>query len=381
MNPTEHYIQDACEVYAPALLQQFAQDAGLSITNDAEAKMKNFHDYAKKTGLVDADFNGGKYAAYKSNLDRHLPAFFAGLVAMFPGQSMDFENVEVLGRNMKNAADFKVTLSSGKTIPFSLKNYRGTVGNPQVCAGTFNSFVLNFLFAPKGVGSFIDPTTGERFLGANKPERDRVLAASGYGYLIPVIQGLDALNLGLKKYADEDRFEFLDEASEKEIEDASKALGNAGADLAIRVISGLDPARVKARLLKVSGLDGEEEFLFIEPGRFTDSLTCEPFRRLRRAAQDAAVEVRATRTLQGIAFDFVADERVLLHVYVPFTLNRNGSWISDENHRGGRYHAGEKKVLDYGQRRPKKSRQIATSINTYVNFAAAGIFVVALDEV
>ena len=42
---------------------------------------------------------------------------------------------------------------------------------------------------------------------------------------------------------------------------------------------------------------------------------------------------------------------------------------------GGKRHRKEGLVLDYGQRRPKKSREIATSINTYVEFEkAAGIF-------
>ena len=60
-------------------------------------------------------------------------------------------------------------------------------------------------------------------------------------------------------------------------------------------------------------------------------------------------------------------------VDVPFTINKNGAWISEE-YQGERFHAKEQKMLATGQRRPKKSKELATSTNTYVDFAAAGIF-------
>jgi hypothetical protein len=70
----------------------------------------------------------------------------------------------------------------------------------------------------------------------------------------------------------------------------------------------------------------------------------------------------------------VNGSRTLLQVDVPFTINKNGAWISGDYYTGTRWHAKEGRQLAWGQRRPKKSRELATSINTYVNFGATGIF-------
>jgi hypothetical protein len=77
---------------------------------------------------------------------------------------------------------------------------------------------------------------------------------------------------------------------------------------------------------------------------------------------------------QGIGFDLINEDRVLLQVDVPFTINKNGAWISGDPYVGARWHEKEQASLAYGQRRPRKSRELATSINTYVNFGATGIF-------
>ena len=77
---------------------------------------------------------------------------------------------------------------------------------------------------------------------------------------------------------------------------------------------------------------------------------------------------------KGIGFDFVLEGETLVQVDVPFTINKNGAWISGTPYDGVRFHAKEGIDLAYGQRRPKKSKELATSINTYVNFGAAGIF-------
>ena len=53
--------------------------------------------------------------------------------------------------------DFAIVLDGKETISFSLKNYKGGVKRPQVCSGTYNSFVMNILFESKGVGMFINP--------------------------------------------------------------------------------------------------------------------------------------------------------------------------------------------------------------------------------
>ena len=122
------------------------------------------------------------------------------------------------------------------------------------------------------------------------------------------------------------------------------------------------------------GMDGEEEMLLMDPNQFTDSITNPIFRALRVALQDPATQLVVGRRGQGVGFNFVIGDLPLLQVDVPFTINKNGAWISGDYYVGTKWHAKEQRNLAYGQRRPKKSRELATSINTYVNFGATGIF-------
>ena len=62
---------------------------------------------------------------------------------------------------------------------------------------------------------------------------------------------------------------------------------------------------------------------------------------------------------------------IILSIEVPFTLQANGAWYRDSSYI--EYHQKEKMSLVYGQRRPKKSKEIATSINTYLNLKKAGV--------
>ena len=59
-------------------------------------------------------------------------------------------------------------------------------------------------------------------------------------------------------------------------------------------------------------------------------------------------------------------EGEILHVDIPFTLQKNGAWyLPKEEYEGTQYHSGEKKELVYGERRPKKSKEINTSTNMW----------------
>lgn len=64
----------------------------------------------------------------------------------------------------------------------------------------------------------------------------------------------------------------------------------------------------------------------------------------------------------------------MLAIDVPCTVNTNGAWIRDgEPYAGTRYHVKEKQDLTWGERRPKKCREIATSINTYLDLGPTGV--------
>jgi hypothetical protein len=183
---------------------------------------------------------------------------------------------------------------------------------------------------------------------------------------------MDELNAAIRaRFIDGPEFEFIDEAT---FDQARKECGEAGAAVALEILESIDPARLKARALRMTGMDGVEEMLLMDPLQFADSITNPTFAMLRDSLHDPTTTVRIGRRGQGIGLDFLSDERVLLQVDVPFTINKNGAWISGDRYEGTKWHTKEGRELAYGQRRPRKSRELATSINTYVNFGATGIF-------
>ena len=368
----EHHVQDALEIYAVARLQQLAEEHGRATTRDANMIMAAFVAYADSRGYTIADFETGRWATYKATYDRHLPAFFDRLRQTFPTVSFDFINVEVENRNAQLKGDFLIVMSSGRRLSVSLKNYRGGALRPQLNSGTYNSFILNFLFDSPGVGTFIDPTTGLPFRSTPASVRDEVLASNGYRASIPLMHKMDALNAGIRaRFIDTPEFEFLDE---EVFDRARKECGDAGATVALEILASIDPTRLKARAMKMIGMDGAEEMLIMDPVQFADTISNDRFGELRTSIQAPSTTVLVGRRNQGIGFDFMSEGKVLLAVEVPFTINKNGAWISGDYYSGTRWHAKEGRDLAYGQRRPKKSRELATSINTYVNFGATGIF-------
>lgn len=372
MRDEEHHVQDALELYAVALLQRLAQELGLAIAADADVKLGAFVAYAELRGYAPLDFETGRWSAYKAAYEKHLPVFFDRLAAKFPGESFDFVNVEVENRNVQLKGDFQIVLSSGHHISVSLKNYRGGALRPQLNSGTYNSFILNFLFDSPGVGKFTDPTSGLPFRSTPATIRDKVLEANGYGKIIPLMQQMDALNADIRdRFISTPEFEFLDETV---FDKARKECGESGATVALEILGSIDPARLKGRALKMIGMNGAEEMLLMDPDRFVDSITNRAFGGLRDRLKDPTTTLLVGRRGQGIRFDFVSGGEVILQVDVPFTVNKNGAWISGDHYEGTRWHAKERKYLAHGQRRPKKSRELATSINTYVNFGATGIF-------
>lgn len=372
MRDEEHHVQDALELYAVAKLQELAEERGLAITEDSAMKLAEFVAYAAARGYAFGDFETGRWSIYKATFDRHLPVFFDRLVRKFPDERFDFVNVEVDNRNAQLKGDFLIVSSAGRGISVSLKNYRGGALRPQLNSGTYNSFILNFLFDSPGVGTFTDPTTGLPFRSTPATVRDVVLERNGYGAIIPLMHKMDALNAGIRaRFIATSEFEFLDETA---FDRARKECGDAGATVALEILGAIDEPRLKARALKMTGMDGTEEMLIMDPAQFSDSITNETFAALRDSLHDPATTLVVGRRGQGIGFDFVNDGRVLLQVDVPFTINKNGAWISGDYYPGTRWHAKEGTNLAYGQRRPKKSRELATSINTYANFGATGIF-------
>lgn len=374
MEQREHHVQDSLERYAVARLQEIAEDAGVAITHDSAQKYADFRRYADERGIHPDEFDNGEWPEYKASLDKYLPIFFERLRALpnLKGEGLDFVDVEAAFRNANKKGDFIIHPSRKGEISVSLKNYRKSGRRPQLSSGTFNSFVLNFFFEPAGVGWFVDPTDRSRFQGSNADVRDAVMRSIGQAPAAVLMRDLDELNRRIRaKFLESSKFEYFDRS---EFKASCMEVGAEGAQITLKLLRLVDPARVKARLLKMTSLDGEEESLLIYPDRATDSLTVDSFRKLRSLAQDQATSVRYEKRGQGIEFELIKGGDILLAVHVPFTINRNGAWVSGKKYDGKRLHPKEGVELYWGQRRPRKSRELATSTNTYADHSKTGIF-------
>lgn len=372
MRRDEHFTHDAMEIYAVAVMQRLAQDRGIALSDDADVKYDAFVRYAGARGLGSEWFESGPYPEFKLAVDTHLPAFIDRLAATLAGVKVDFISVEKEYRNAGLKGDVVIRDRAGKEVSLSLKNYRGDIMRPQFNSQTFRSFLLGFLFEPT-VGMYADPTTGKKFRGARVDVRDAALIANGYGDMIAAFHELDRQNETLKaQFIYNDDFAVLTEANEAVLDEWRKRIGHEGADIAVEALGQMPSALVKARIMRMIGLDGSEELLLMDPTRWADTITNRTFRDLRAALLAGTVEIGKRN--QGIQVRLANDGVTLLTVDFPFTINANGAWFMERTPPEGFYHSGEKRVLHFRDRRPMKSKQLSTMVLTYIDLSRTGIF-------
>lgn len=369
MEANQHYVQDAAEAYAVYVMQRTSEDDGLAATRTASTLERAYQDYLRERRLSDREVRSGKFGGYLTAVDYQVPKFVRRLAAKFPDSSLDFEDVEKDSRNRNLKADFHIHGPSASPIPVSLKNYLNSVGRPQVCSGTFLSFAVNMLFPEAdGVGKWINPATNERFTNRSPSKRDKALIDNGWSKLLTSFRELDELTRTMREQFLSDEFEYL---NEEVFDEARKRVGNEGIRIAREILEHAPNEVVRARVLKMAGLDGVEQHFLFDSKLSVDSITSQRFSKLLGDVQRA--DLSFNQAGQSLRFDFRTDGIGVLTIDVPFTINKNGAWISN-GYDGVRWHEKEQRYLATGQRRPKKSREIATSINTYVNLERTGIF-------
>jgi len=373
MQQRQHYMQDALELLAVARLQSMAEEDERSISQDSAEKYADFKHYAQERSLSMSDFRTGKHRNYLASLDKHLPHFYSRVEQHFSGEKFDFVSVEVEYRNLGRKGDFEIRPERSQHVSVSLKNYLKSAMSPQFNTQTFNTFALGFFFERLGVGKYVDPTTGDAFTSSNRAERDRILKRSGFSSAVKHFHDLDDLQASIRNtFVDTPEWEFYDEAK---MDPIRKQVGLDGAEVTEALISNIPATWVKQRLLKMAGMDGNEELLIMDPRVMAESVT--EFSKLKRLYSDVRADhctVDASRRGQSIILQLVVDGEPLIVVRHPHTLNLNGAWILDDAFHGGRYHEKEGMVLQYGQRRPMKSKQISVFVLTYLDLGRAGIF-------
>jgi len=372
MRQVEHNIQDAFEPYVVGVMQATAEQLRLAPEGSSSIHFATHEEHLRSRRVTRDDLE--TYPEYKRNADRHSKSFVLRLNHDRRPRTLQFDFVEKNARNEGRKEDFIVIIDDKESVPFSLKNYRKSIARAQVSAGTFNSLACSFLFdAGGGVGIYIDPTSGRRFKGSNRAQRDLILAANGRQTAIESLNLLDDLNDEIKRlFVYSPEFEFLDEDT---FDSHRKRVGARGAEILHDLISALPEDHVRTVMLARIGFDGNCEQLLFDPDSYSDSLTVPEFKYLIQKVRDDA-DLNFGIIGQSVRFTFSDSTKDLLVIDIPFTINKNGAWISEE-YSGKRFHKKEGVALATGQRRPKKSKELATSVNTYVNFEAAGILLSA----
>ena len=154
MKQSVHIIQDACEHYAVAVMQELTEKQNRAITNNSLFLYSEYEKYLTDRGMKHEDIVSDQYI---KNLMVHLPNFVEKLLNKEPRLKMNFSCIEKEARNKNLKGDFELELSNKNRINFSLKNYNGGIRNMQYQSGTFNSFIMNLFFDSSGVGSYTYP--------------------------------------------------------------------------------------------------------------------------------------------------------------------------------------------------------------------------------
>jgi hypothetical protein len=374
MNPAEHKYQDACEKLAVAVAQRTAEEIKVARIIDSRDKFTTFKQYCDERHISSADQR--KYDVYRRNVDLHIPSFVIDVSERFRGKKLQFADVEKESRDEKLKGDLLVEVGDDQRFSISLKNYKGSIRRAQVCSGTFLSFANNFVFEPAGIGTYVDPRVQDRtFRGTDTPARSDALEFLGLGELKDDFEECETINSDIrKKFIDGPEFEFLSDDKEKILDQARKTTGERGIAVALRILGGLPEGHVHRRILKMTGFDGAEDMLFFDSKERLDSLTHSGLRDFLRQIQSEDCETVWRKNKQAISFETRSAGKTLFTVAVPFTINKNGAWISDPNYGVNKYHPKEKLRLSYRQRRPKKSREFSTSTNTYLDLNKTSIF-------
>jgi hypothetical protein len=366
----DHFIQDAAEAYIVYLLQAHAVENKVAITDDVAEKHNTFIQYCEDRDILD-EFNK---SIYKENIDVVIDKFILDLLAKYPNRKFDFVDVEREFRDKKLKGDFIIQFEDGSLISFSLKNYKKGFDRIQLCSGTWHSFLNNFLFESAGVGTFFNPFTQEVFQGCNREYRDSLIEKLGYDALKEVYTFFDSINDTIKKfYTYGEQARYWKNVSAQWKGDCA-AYGLKAAEKIISALDSIPKDMIKNRIIKMAGLNYDEEILLVGNGKYLCSLFNLKYAQILKRVNSTESVVEYITNGKGLLFTLCDSVGVIVNIEVPFTLQKNGAWhLPKTKYVGTQYHNKEGVALIHGERRPKKSKEISTSINTFLNLKKSGV--------
>ncbi len=375
MDREQHITQDAAEHYAVFIMAQESERLGIATSINSHEIYDVFRTYLTDRDWTLEDFEM-RYPSYKVNVDSEIPKFVARLRDYYPKATFQFGIDEAEFRNKGLKADFTVQVSHpSKTHFISLKNYIGSEGisRPQVSSGTFLSFAAGFTFERVGVGTYIDPRSpSASFSGSKKTDRNAVLDYENRASLKLPLEILEGTQQHMRESLLTLRF-----YDEKKIKGVIADIVPKAHEAVLEIFSILGMQVVREKFLQRAGLDSKEGVLFFDKNNFVDSITNTKFAELLALVNDPTTSFNVEPVGQSLRFSFSHQSEVILAVDVPFTINTNGAWFRPKEKFEGtqvKIDKGHTVSLAWGEIRPYKSREIATSTNTYINLKATGIF-------
>ncbi len=389
----QHYIQDACELFLVLKLQETFEMTERHISLTSTRLRAEFEGYCvdRHIGfLIDDTTN-----VYKTNVLLHASTIANETMEKYPTKYINARNVEVVFRNSGRKGDFALIFSDEQGVAlsenimdleyrrfgrdlssgicyksFSLKNYKNGFKTTQCCSGTFLSFLYHFyLESAGGPGQFIDPVTQKSFNPSrNKELRDDVFATMDLYDVADVCHILDQDLTDVKTFYHGDEAMMWQDIHERWFEDCEKYSKKTAALIIDNLKSNLSDSDVRNIILKRAGLDSEcEDYLYISPKNKEMSILYN--KRTLLYHPDTVFSYGLSATERDIIFNFTNGGTKVVSIRTPFTLQKNGAWfLPKTEYTGTQFHSKEKVELFYGQRRPKKSKELNTSTNTYVTW-------------
>ena len=379
----DHWIQDGCELYFVARGQELLEEKNYNLTSSYEKKLEDFQKHCSDRNIVEKCLT----SVYKKNVDKHIILFVENIIKKY-NKKMDIISVEVEYRNKGLKGDFIIKFDD-EIISVSLKNYKKEFKSIQLCSGTWLSFINRFILnnpGGLGPGMYLD-SSGKKFRGCTKSKREKYLVENSENSeeIITLMNVLEKINIDIKeKYVKSEEMKIWNEHVSTKWKEDCNILGIKGAEIAKNILDMINDDKKKNIVLKMCGLNiDSEELLCIDSNTSLCSCYDEKYKEIIKKLNSDDVKILIINNGPKLVISFVdqgknedSDDYKIISVNIPFTLQKNGAWFLEEEHNNdiGYYHPKEKKIMRYGERRPKKSKELATSTNTHFNLKSCGLY-------
>ena len=290
----------------------------------------------------------------------------------------DFKGLSVIevvyyekeGRSQGKKEDMIIVLSNGVKLKWSLKTLKSG-SRIQTYSSTFYSFILGLLFDRKSMRKFFHGK--QEFTSRGIKKIKTILVSEGYSEnFINLIEELFNLSKELRIMANNNvkYFDMSFNGSQNYIDEGGKIVHGAWAKICehyrnkyksliislIKEIQFKDGINMIRRALLTQGIIGDHNTIVVTLENVYD------LSHVNINIVDTVLDVDLCS--EGLRFTYNCGNMNIVST-IPLTLNRNGAWNLDMN-RDNNYFKTDKTKVAFGDLRPIKSKQIATSTNTYI---------------